>query len=161
VPEVVALTDSEGAFFSALMRIVSTLPRRLDSDLVSSVGLTSNEYCILRTLSEAPDHEGRMAELARAACVSQSRISRLVGELHARGLVEKGRSSADGRGQLTTLTPAGLAKLNSAWPVHMVSVRGRVFDHLEPEFVAAAAVPLLALATALEQAQRINEWGKD
>jgi DNA-binding MarR family transcriptional regulator len=158
VTEAVPLTDSEGAFFGALMRITSTLPRRLDSDLVRSVGLTSNEYCILRTLSEAPGQEGRMAELARACCVSQSRISRLVAELQDRGLVKKGQSSADGRGQVAKLTPQGLTKLESAWPVHMVSVRGRVFDHLEPDFVDAAAVALSVLAAALENAQHINEW---
>jgi DNA-binding MarR family transcriptional regulator len=153
----IPLTDAEATFFGALMRIASTLPRRLDSDLVRSVGLTSNEYCVLRCLSEAPDQEGRMAELARAACVSQSRMSRLVEDLQDRGLVNKGRSSVDGRGQVAKLTPQGLRKLESAWPVHMISVRARVFDHLGPEFVQAAADALPAVAAALESGPRINK----
>jgi DNA-binding MarR family transcriptional regulator len=156
VAKVLPLADSEAAFFSALMRIVSTLPRRLDSDLASSVGLASNEYCLLRVLSEAPEQEGRMSELTHAVCVSQSRISRSVADLQARGLVQKCRSASDGRAQVARLTPAGLRKLESAWPVHLTSVRARVFDHLDPASVAAAGDALLPLAEALNDAQHVT-----
>jgi hypothetical protein len=43
VAKVDPLSASEEAFWRALIRIVLSLPRRLDADLVRSVGLTSNE----------------------------------------------------------------------------------------------------------------------
>jgi DNA-binding MarR family transcriptional regulator len=154
--KVAPLTASEEALFGALMQIASTLPRRLDADLNRSVGLAANEYCILRTLSEAPDQEARMADLARAACVSQSRMSRLVDDLQGRGLVRKVRSATDGRGQVANLTPAGARKLESAWPVHILSVRARVFDHLDPASVDGAAAALSKVAGALADAQPLT-----
>src|ERR1700756_4769025 len=117
------------------MRIVQSLPRRLDSDLVRTAGITANEYTTLMCLSEAPGRELRMADLANAAALSASRMTRLVDDLQSRGLVTKRGSSEDGRGNVAKLTPAGFAKLKSAWPVHLASVRARVFDHVDPATV--------------------------
>lgn len=80
------LSETEKAFWRALMRIVLSLPRRLDSDLVRAVGITANEYTTLMCLSEAPSRELRMADLANAAALSASRMTRLVDGLQARGL---------------------------------------------------------------------------
>ena len=87
------------------------LPRRLDSDLLRAVGIRANEYLTLMSLSEAPGGELRMSDLADAAALSASRMTRLVDELQSRGLVMKRASADDGRGHVAILTPAGLAKL--------------------------------------------------
>jgi DNA-binding MarR family transcriptional regulator len=144
------LNETEEAFWRALMRVVLSLPRRLDSDLVRSVGITANEYTTLMCLSEAPGHELRMADLASAAALSASRMTRLVDDLQSRGLVAKRASSEDGRGNVATLTPAGLAKLRKAWPTHLASVRDRVFDHVDPGAVPDAARALAEIAAHLE-----------
>ncbi len=144
------LNESEEVFWRALMRIVLSLPRRLDSDLVRAVGITANEYTALMCLSEAPARELRMADLANAAALSASRMTRLVDGLQARGLVTRRASSEDGRGNVAKLTPAGLAKLKKAWPVHLASVRDRVFDHVEPGTVSNAARALSEIAAELE-----------
>ena len=47
------LNETEEAFWRALMRIVVSLPRCLDADLVRTVGVTANEYTTLMCLSEA------------------------------------------------------------------------------------------------------------
>lgn len=151
--EVDPLSATEEAFWRALMRIVLSLPRRLDIDLVRTVGITANEYTTLMCLSEAVDHELRIANLANAAALSASRMSRLVDDLQARGLVSKRASSEDGRGNLATLTPAGLAKLNEAWPAHLASVRERVFDHIDPSTVEKAAHALSEVAATLESSR--------
>ena len=132
------------------MRIVLSLPRRLDADLARTAGITANEYTTLMCLSEAPDHELRMASLANAAALSASRMSRLVDDLQTRGLVSKRASTDDGRGNLAKLTPAGLAKLEEAWPAHLASVRERVFDHIDPSTVERAARALSDVAARLE-----------
>jgi DNA-binding MarR family transcriptional regulator len=114
------LSSSEEMMWRALMRIVKTLPRHLDSDLVRSVGLTASEYTMLMHLSEASNRELRMADLAEATGLSASRTTRLVGDLQSRGLVTKRGSSADGRSNIARLAPRKrMAKLKSAWPVHL------------------------------------------
>jgi DNA-binding MarR family transcriptional regulator len=152
VAKVEALSATEEEFWRALMRIVLSLPRRLDSDLVRSVGVTANEYTTLMCLSEAPGRELRMADLANAAALSASRMTRLVDDLQARGLVSKRASSEDGRGNVAKLTPAGLAKLKTAWPTHLASVRSRVFDHVDPATVKKAAQALSEVAAHLRDA---------
>lgn len=144
------LNEAEEAFWRALMRIVLSLPRRLDSDLVRSVGVTANEYTTLMCLSEAPGRQLRMADLANAAALSASRMTRLVDDLQARGLVTKRASAEDGRGNVAKLTPAGLAKLTKAWPTHLASARALVFDHVDPGTVSDAAQALSEIAAYLE-----------
>jgi DNA-binding MarR family transcriptional regulator len=150
VTKVDPLNMTEEAFWRALMRVVLALPRRLDSDLVRAMGITANEYTTLMCLSEAPGRELRMADLAHAAALSASRMTRLVDDLQTRGLVSKQASSEDGRGNVAKLTPAGLAKLKKAWPAHLSSVRDRVFDHVDPTTVAKAAQALSEIAARLE-----------
>jgi DNA-binding MarR family transcriptional regulator len=150
VAKVEPLNQTEEAFWRALMRIVLSLPRRLDGDLVRTVGITANEYTTLMCLSEARGRELRMADLANAAALSASRMTRLVDDLQARGFVIKRASSEDGRGNIAELTPAGLAKLRKAWPVHLASVRDRVFDHVDPGTVTNAARALSEIAAQLE-----------
>ena len=148
--EIDPLNESEDVFWRALMRILISLPRCLDADLVRTVGITANEYTTLMCLSEAPGRELRMTDLANASALSASRMTRLVDDLHARGLVTKRTSSDDGRGNIAKLTPAGLAKLKKAWPTHLASVRSRVFDHVDPGTVTNAAQALSKIAAQLE-----------
>src|SRR5580698_4560546 len=150
MPKVEPLTPEEELFWRALMRIVLTMPRHLDRDMVRAVGMTANEYTTIMTLSEAPNREMRMADLANATGLSASRITRLVDDLVTRGFVIKRASSVDGRGNIAKLTPKGMAKLKSAWPAHLASVRDRVFDHLDADTLERAALVLDALATDVE-----------
>jgi DNA-binding MarR family transcriptional regulator len=92
----------------------------------------------------------RMADLANATDLSASRMTRLVGDLQSRGLVTKTASSSDARGNVARLTPRGMAKLKSAWPVHLASVRRRFFDCIDPADVDGAANALAEVAVRLE-----------
>ena len=132
------------------MRIVLTLPRQLHDDMVRTVGLTASEYTVIMNLSEAPNRQLRMADLASASGLSPSRTTRLVDDLQSHGLVSKRASSADGRSSLAELTSKGLSKLRSAWPAHVASVRNRVLDHVPPGTLAKTAEALEAVAAQLE-----------
>jgi DNA-binding MarR family transcriptional regulator len=149
VPQDQPLTAEEEVLWRALMRIVVALPRELDSDLVRATGLTANEYKTLMALSEAPNRELRMAELANATGLSASRVTRLVDDLQSRGFVNKRASTADGRGNVAKLAPQGFAKLKSAWPAHLASVRRRVFDHIDSAAVKRAAQAMSGVAAQL------------
>jgi DNA-binding MarR family transcriptional regulator len=151
MPRVEPLTSTEEELWRALIRIVVSLPRRLEADLVRATGLTSTEYITLMSLSEAPNRELRMADLAKATALSASRTTRLVDDLQSRDLVAKRPSSSDGRGNVAKLTPQGLAKLKSAYPVHVASVRRRVFDHMDAAVVKRATEALTGVAAQLER----------
>ena len=135
------LTATEDVLWRALMRIVLSLPRRLDADLLRAVGISANEYLTLMSLSETPRRELRMSDLADATALSASRMTRLVDELQSHGFVTKRASAEDGRGKVTSLTPAGLAKLETAWGIHVSSVRALAFDHVDPATAKDAARP--------------------
>jgi DNA-binding MarR family transcriptional regulator len=150
VTKVERLSPAEDNVWRALMRIVLLLPRRLDSDLMRTVGISSNEYVTVMSLSEAPSHELRMTDLARAVAVSASRMTRVVEELESRGLVTKRSSTRDGRGNLACLTSAGQAKLEEASAVYVSSVRTLAFDHLDQATSNDAAQALAEIAVQLE-----------
>src|SRR5437899_12598593 len=89
------LSPEEEALWRALMRIVLTLPRRLDSDLLRSTGLGASEYKVLMNLSEARNRTLRMAYLANAAGLSPRRTTRGGGGRESRGV---GTRSSSARG---------------------------------------------------------------
>jgi DNA-binding MarR family transcriptional regulator len=146
------LSATEEVVWRALMRIVKVLPRHLDNDLVRGAGLTASEYTTIMHLSEAPNRELRMADLANATDLSASRMTRLVDDLQTRGLVTKTASSSDARGNVARLTPRGMAKLKAAWRVHLVSVRRRFFDSIDATAVDGVAKALADVAAHLEDA---------
>ena len=129
-PGVAPLTPREEAAWRALARAVLVVPRVLDSEMLASQGLNITEYNVLMNLSEAPDHALRMRELANFVSITVSGLTRVVERLSRQGLVERVRAESDGRGQVAVLTPAGLERLQQAWPSHLAAVRRHVMDHL-------------------------------
>jgi DNA-binding MarR family transcriptional regulator len=144
------LSPNEEALWRAVMRIVKVIPRYLDIDLIRGAGLTASEYTTMMHLSEASNRELRMADLANATDLSASRTTRLVDDLQSRGLVTKTASSSDARGNVAKLTPRGMAKLKSAWPVHLSSVRRRFFDCIDAAAVEGVAKALAEVAVHFE-----------
>ncbi len=132
------------------MRIVKILPRNLDSDLIRGAGVTASEYTTIMHLSEAPNRELRMSDLAAATGLSASRMTRLVEDLQSRSLVTKVASSTDARGNVAKVTPRGMAKLRTAWPVHLASVRTRFLDHLDEAALKVVAGAMAGVADQLE-----------
>jgi DNA-binding MarR family transcriptional regulator len=132
------------------MCIVKVLPRHLDTDLLQGTGLSASEYSTIRQLSEAPNRELRMNDLASACALSASRMTRLVDDLQSRSLVTKVASSTDARGNVARLTPGGMAKLKAAWPIHTASVRSRFLDRVDSASITLIAAALAGAADRLE-----------
>lgn len=150
MPGVDPLSATEEVLWRALMRIVGSLPRRFDADYLRTVGTSANEYLTLMSLSEAPEHELRMSNLADATALSASRMTRLVNALQERGLVMKRASAEDGRGNVASLTPAGLVKLKAGKRIHVSSVRALMLDHVDPASTKDAARALAEVAARLQ-----------
>lgn len=151
MPQLEPLTPTEETLWRALMRLMLTLHRALDDDLVHARGITANEYTVLMSLSEAPNGELRITELAGSAALSVSRMSRLIDDLQSRDLVTKRRSEIDGRGNVVSLTRQGLAQLKAAYPDHLASARHLVLDHIDRDNVERVARTLEVIATQLDE----------
>jgi DNA-binding MarR family transcriptional regulator len=124
------LDGDEEILWRSLVEVLIRLPRVLDEqfDREAKVGMT--EYAVLVALSEAPDGEVRMGELAEATALSRSRITRVVDDLARRSLVTRRKSEQDGRSALAAVTTEGLAVLTAAYPGHLARVRKLVLDHI-------------------------------
>jgi DNA-binding MarR family transcriptional regulator len=151
MPQLAPLTPTEEALWRALMRLMFTLNRALDDDLVRARGMTASEYTVLMNLSEAPNRQMRITDLAEVAALSVSRMSRLIDDLQSRNLVAKRRSEIDGRGNVASLTRQGLARLKAAYPDHLASARRLVLDHIDRDDVASVARALETVAIRLDE----------
>lgn len=148
--DVAPLDADEDRLWRNLMRLVITVPRTMSDDLERAGGLNGSEYSILMHLSETRGQELRMSDLAELTALSPSRITRIVDDLAGRKMVDKRRCPNDGRSMLASLTKAGLASLEQAYPDHLASVRRMIFDNLTPSESTRVGRVLQKLATALD-----------
>lgn len=125
------LDADERAFWLAFVRALIVVPRLLDADLMVGQRLSMIEYSVLMHLSEVPDRQLRMTELAGRCAVSLSGMTRIVSRLIADGYVRRVRSGEDARGAFAVLTDSGFERLEAAYPEHLASVRRHVIDHLD------------------------------
>lgn len=116
------------AFLTASRALMETLDRELQRD----AGMPHAYYEILVRLSEAPERQLRMSELAEATGSSRSRLSHAASRLEASGWIRREECPTDRRGQIAVLTDAGFAALAAAAPGHVEGVRRHLFDALSP-----------------------------
>lgn len=130
------LTPSENTAWLQLVTMMIVLPGSLDSQLERDEDLNMVEYMVLAMLSDAPDRERRMSQIAALINISPSRLSRIAGRLEKKGLITRTMAQDDRRAVLARLTDDGFAKLVQAAPGHVAEVRERIFDRLSAEQVA-------------------------
>src|ERR1700678_542597 len=132
-PPVRWLTDAELASWLSVVRLISWLPWSIDQQLRRDSSLRMVEYQVMARLSQSPERTLRMSALADLANASLSRLSHLVKRLESRGYVRREADPSDGRFTNAILLPDGLAKLESAAPSHVASVRQLGIGNLSPE----------------------------
>jgi DNA-binding MarR family transcriptional regulator len=130
------LTDDEQRAWRTFIESSWALHTHLEDDLRAKTGLSMNDYHVLVVLSEAPDRRLRMGELAGRLVFSPSRITYQINSMVKRGLVRKQACPEDGRGQEAVLTGKGLASLEAAAPLHLITVRDSFIDRLDPDELA-------------------------
>ena len=134
-------------FLEAHAVAVETLTR----ELREAEDLPLTWYDVLVQLHEAADHRLRMQELADAVLLSKSGVTRLVDRMEREGLVERSRCADDRRGTFATMTPAGLARLRDAAPVHLAGVAQHFAAHLDAEEAALLESLLRRVVTAARE----------
>lgn len=123
------LDTVEMSSWRAYIETVADLTNALESDLAPT-GLTLGDYQVLVYLSEAEAHSMRMCDLAARLQLSPSGLTRRLDGLVRAGLVDRRPSVEDRRVMLAVLTANGRGKMESAYPVHLASVRNRLIDRL-------------------------------
>jgi len=145
------LTADEQLLWRSLMQLVIRIPRVTDEDFTRDSNLATSEYVVLMHLSEVPDRQLRMSELATRTALSASRITRVVDDLARAGLVAKKRCESDARGNFARLTAAGLERRSAAHVPHVRHVRTRFLDGLSRRDVAVAARVLSRMLDNLDE----------
>lgn len=128
----------------------SLLEVRLGEDLKPyDLGLA--EYEVLVALSEAPDREVRMSELADTVHQSRSRLTHTVARMERDGLIERFADPRDRRGVRAHLTDKGFELLAEAAPAHVAAVRRFLVDAVDPEDYQALGRAMAAIEKATER----------
>ena len=132
------------------MRVCALLPETLDREISQQHGLSLAEYEVLVRLSESPQRQMRMSDLAQAILSSRSRLSHQITRMEGEGLVRRQECENDRRGWLAVLTDKGMDRLVAAAPDHVGTVRHYVVDQLTDEEFATLAKICDKLGAELE-----------
>jgi len=130
------LDDEEQLCWRTFIESSWALHTRLEEELRAATGISMNDYQVMVVLSEAPERRLRMGELAGRLVFSPSRVTYQISSMVKRGLVRKQSCPEDGRGQEAVLTDDGLAALEAAAPLHLITVREAFIDRLDHDELA-------------------------
>ena len=108
--------------WGALLQAHAALVPVLDKQLQQTCGLPLTWYDVLLELNAAPDRRLTMTELSDRVVLSRTRVSRLVDELAAAGLVERVPNPSDGRSAFTALTGLGRQRFQQAAPHYLAAI---------------------------------------
>lgn len=129
------LSSAELTAWRTFLRAHATVVRQLEHELLTEHDLPLASYDVLVQLSESPDQQLRMTELADRVLLSRSGLTRLADRLERDGLITRRACPSDARGTLAVLTDAGLERLQAAWPTHLRGVSQHVTGRLTPDEV--------------------------
>jgi DNA-binding MarR family transcriptional regulator len=113
------------AAWRALLTAHADLTERIDGSLREAGVIPLRWYDALLALYQAPDRRLRLADMAEAALLSRSGLSRLVDRLEGAGMLSREPVADDARGAYAVLTPEGLLALRRCWRIY-----GRQIDEL-------------------------------
>lgn len=120
-----------------LIHVVANIEADLGKVLQEQHGLGLSDYRALQILSESPDSELRMQELASHLRLNQSSISRMVERLERGGLTIRDLCPDDKRGVYTVLTDKGRLRLQGAQPDYESALNAALKEHGCEELLSA------------------------
>ncbi|MFI6955854.1 MarR family winged helix-turn-helix transcriptional regulator [Nocardia sp. NPDC050408] len=117
--------------WSALLRVHAQLVPHLDAELRRNFGLPLAWYDVLLELDGVEPL--RMTDLGERVVLSRTRVSRLVTEMAAAGLVARESNPDDGRSAFVAITDAGRERLHAAAPGYHAGIERCFADKLDPD----------------------------
>jgi DNA-binding MarR family transcriptional regulator len=144
------VTDTDPvAAWAALLRTHAAVVPKLERAL-ARIGLPLSWYDVLLVTNAAPERRLRMTELGKQTVVSRERVSRVVTELEAAGLIERQPNPDDRRSSFAAITPEGRRRLRAAAPVYLQAIGDHFLAHLTATDIAAVARALTKVVVAEE-----------
>jgi DNA-binding MarR family transcriptional regulator len=128
-----------GVAWHRMLQVSRRILRELDARLDEEHRIGVNEFDVLITLDNADGRRLRMSELAEAVMLSSGGLTRLVGRLQTRALVERIPDPGDGRGFYAALTKAGSRRLAQARATHDAVIEDQLGDSLTDRQLDALA----------------------
>lgn len=142
------LTPTEMAAWRSFIDTTGDLMRAIEKDL-EPFGLDRGDYQLLAMLSEAPEQELRMCDLADSLRLTRSGLTRRMEGVLKKKLVTRVQSVEDGRVAYAKITPKGMELLKEAAPKHLESVRRLMIDLLSPSEIKAIATAFSKISNNL------------
>ncbi|NOX22191.1 MAG: MarR family transcriptional regulator [Actinobacteria bacterium] len=101
----------------------------IETDLRAAGTIPLTWYDVLLELNAVNDGL-RMQELGERVVLSRTRVSRLVDELEAEGLVRRSPDPADGRARYAVITASGIGALKETAPLYLAKIEEHFTRHL-------------------------------
>src|SRR5829696_2389598 len=134
--------------WGALLQVHAAVVPVLDQKLMTDAGMPLRFYDVLLELAAAPERKLRMSDLADRVVLSRTRVSRLVEEMVAAGLVVREQNPDDGRSAYATLTDVGLQRYRQAAPAYLAGIEQHFAHRLSDEELAAISSALERVLSA-------------
>ncbi len=112
-------TDLWFSFVRAHRSILKEIERRLAAEKLPPYAW----YDVLWGLETGAQGTRRMHELADRLAIERYNLTRLVDRLEAQGLVQRSRSSEDGRAAFASITEQGRALRQQMWQIYQTAVQ--------------------------------------
>lgn len=132
-------TDAHADAWIGLLETHKQLTRALDAELTAQHGLSLSGLELLARLAAADERQMHLTALAGASGLSLSRVSRIIGALEERELVERHSCPHDARAVHAQINDTGLQLVRSAQSSHFASVQAAFFDQLDSDEIATLA----------------------
>ncbi len=132
-PPPTSLDADRLATWRAFLEAHARLTEVLAAELKEAHDLPLAWYDVLVQLSEAPEWQLRMLDLADRVLLSKSGLTRLVDRMERASLVERVACDDDRRGTFARLTPRGMATLKRCVPSHAASVAAQFGDRIRDD----------------------------
>ncbi|UYM05784.1 MarR family winged helix-turn-helix transcriptional regulator [Solicola gregarius] len=137
--------DDQDDRWCMTVRLLGQVEKELDDALRTSHGLPLSDYRALCALSRPDSRPAlRMGELAGRIGLQISTVTRLVGRLEARGLVERRGADGDGRAVTATVTASGRKHYRDVTPTYRRALGRALSDAVDNVYLADLATWVLS-----------------
>ena len=143
-------TEEQETAWRTFLHASARLTSRLDDEMRATHGERLANFDVLSNLSEAPNGELRMSDLADQSLFSRSRLSYTVNQLEARGLVKRSADATDRRGITAALTPEGEAYHKKLARTHLEGIQRHFLGPTSITSRSNLAEALISILAALE-----------
>jgi DNA-binding MarR family transcriptional regulator len=135
-------SEQERLLWARYNAVLTTVPGMIDERMRAATGLSRFQFMLLETLARTPDRRLQLADVARVADSSLSRLSHAITRLEDAGLVERETCDTDRRASWAVLTAQGAKAVDDARDQHSRVMREVLLDRI-PEGRQEAAIDFL------------------